>query len=310
MKKINYTLILKGFGMGAADIVPGVSGGTVALITGIYDELVQTISQYDHKILKVLLKRDFTEFRRLANLEFLISLFAGIFIAIISLSKLMHYMMEHYSIYTWSLFFGLVLASIIYIVKGIKKDLSLLSGVFIILGSVIGYLLVSLIPVQTANSPLMVFLSGCIAICAMILPGISGSFILLILGKYLYVTSALKSPFQIESIITIITFASGCLVGLLSFSKILNFLLKHYHHLMMCTLTGFMVGSLKKIWPWREVLESKIVRGKTHVLSDQVVLPQSVNSQVFIALAIMFLGIILVFLVERLGHKRGVSSAG
>ncbi len=310
MKKIDISLIMKGFTMGAADIVPGVSGGTVALITGIYDELVQTISQYDHHLVKLLLKRQFESFFKRANLSFLTPLFAGIFTAIISLSKIMHYMMENYSVYTWSLFFGLIVSSILYIGKNLKNDIAPKSILFVILGTFIGYAIVSLIPVQTANTPIMIFLSGAIAICAMILPGISGSFILLILGKYLFVTAALKNPFHIESISTIIIFSLGCLVGLLSFSKVLNYLLSRFHHLMMCTLTGFMIGSLKKIWPWREVLEKKIVRGKTHILSDQVVFPESLNSEVFIALAIMIFGILLVFLVERLGNKRGVSSAG
>ena len=142
-----------------------------------------------------------------------------------------------------------------------------------------------------------------IAICAMILPGISGSFILLILGKYAFVTGAIKAPFASGSIEIIFIFGTGCLVGLLSFSKVLNWLLKHYHNLMMCFLTGFMIGSLKKIWPWKETLESKIIRGKTYILKEANVFPESVDQTVLIACALMILGFCLVFFLDKFSKK-------
>ena len=221
--------------------------------------------------------------------------------------------MQEYSVYTWSTFFGLIIASIIFISKTLEDRKSPKAIGLVLLGTIIGYICVSLIPVSTPNSTLFIFLSGAIAICAMILPGISGSFILLILGKYAFVTGALKAPFVEGNLFTIFTFATGCLVGLLSFSKLLNYLLKNYHNMVMCILTGFMIGSLKKIWPWREVIESKVVRGKTHVLKDALVLPTELNSEVIIALALMLFGIVLVFAIENFSHKnqtRGVSSAG
>ena len=297
-------LALKGFAMGVADIVPGVSGGTIALITGVYDELIKSISSVNKDFVQALSKLEIKKALEILNFKFLFPLGFGILFALVSMAKVMHYLMAEYSTYTWSLFFGLILSSIIFLGKGIK-NISQPKNIFsIISGSLVGYAIVSLIPVQTPETSLMVFLSGCIGICAMILPGISGSFILLILGKYLYVTSALKNPFADGSLAIIIIFACGCLVGLLSFSKILNFLLSKYHNIMMCILTGFMIGSMKKIWPWKEVIEQKIVRGKIHVLQDRVIFPTEFDSQTIIAFVIMLVGFSLVFILENLNKSK------
>ncbi len=295
---------LKGFAMGMADIVPGVSGGTVALITGVYDDLIQSISSVNKEFITKLFKFDVKGVLNHVNAPFIIPLFVGIILAIVSMSKVMHFFMTNYSIYTWSLFFGLILASIIYVGKTVENIFHPKSMVFVAIGTGVGYAIVSLVPVHTPETALMTFLSGCIAICAMILPGISGSFILLILGKYLFVTSALKNPFNIDAITTIMTFVMGCLVGLLSFSKVLNYLLKNFHNIMMCVLTGFMIGSLKKIWPWREVLESTIIRGKTKVLQDQVFFPSEFSAEVITAFVIMIIGFALIFVIEKLGNKK------
>ena len=295
---------LKGFAMGMADIVPGVSGGTVALITGVYDDLIQSISSVNKEFITKLFKFDVKGVLNHVNAPFIIPLFVGIILAIVSMSKVMHFFMTNYSIYTWSLFFGLILASIIYVGKTVENIFHPTIMVFVAIGTGVGYAIVSLVPVHTPETALMTFLSGCIAICAMILPGISGSFILLILGKYLFVTSALKNPFNIDAITTIMTFVMGCLVGLLSFSKVLNYLLKNFHNIMMCVLTGFMIGSLKKIWPWREVLESTIIRGKTKVLQDQVFFPSEFSAEVITAFVIMIIGFALIFVIEKLGNKK------
>lgn len=302
-KKFNFKTASKGFAMGAADIVPGVSGGTVALILGIYDELISTISSFDQEFFKLLITFKIKKAIGRANLKFLFPLFVGIITAIISLSKVMHFLFSHYAVYTWSLFFGLILASIIFLYKTIDDNKSLKTFFSICIGSLVGYSVVSLIPVETPETYVATFFSGFIAICAMILPGISGSFILLILGKYLYVTSALKAPFSDNNFLTIITFCFGCGFGLLSFSKILNFLLLRFHSITMAVLTGFMIGSLKKIWPWREVIESKIIRGKVKVIQDAVILPNEFNLELFIAIAVMILGFSLILLLERVSNK-------
>ncbi len=296
-------IVLKGFAMGMADIVPGVSGGTIALVTGIYDDLIRAISSVDKTFFGHVFQFKIKAALNHININFLLPLMVGILTAVISMSRLMHYFMSDFPIYTWSLFFGLILASIFYVGRTINnwKRARHLAG--IMFGTIIGFAVVSLIPVQTPETMLFIFLSGFIAIIAMILPGISGSFILLILGKYLFVTSALKDPTSIASLEIIVVFAFGCLLGLLSFSKILNFLLQHFHNLTMSVLTGFMIGSLKKIWPWKEVLETKLVRGKTHVIRDLNVLPAELNQETIFALLLMILGIILVLILENLGKK-------
>jgi putative membrane protein len=289
--------------MGMADIVPGVSGGTVALITGVYHKLIESISSFNKAFFSKLLKREFRLAFNQINLSFLLTLFLGIILAVISMSRVMHFFMDEFAILTWSLFFGLILASIIFIGKTVENIFAFRNLGLVLIGAIIGYSIVSLIPVTTPNSILMIFLSGCIAICAMILPGISGSFILLILGKYLYITSALKNPFNPGSIAIIGIFSFGCLLGLLSFSKVLNFLLKSYHNITMCILTGFMIGSIKKIWPWKEVLEAKIIRGKTHVLREMNILPPELNTEVIMAFSLMIIGIVLVLVLERINKK-------
>lgn len=303
-KKEHIQTALKGFAMGIADIVPGVSGGTIAFITGIYDTLLNAISSVNKDFIKLLFSFKIKEALVHINASFLIPLFMGIAIAIISMSKIMHFFMNDYPTLTWSLFFGLIGASIIYIGKKITNIKSTKSILGISAGAIIAYLLVSLIPVQTPNTNLYIFFSGMIAICAMILPGISGSFILLILGKYAYVTGAVKSPFSPGNLEIIFIFAVGCVIGILSFSKILNYLLSRYHNLMMCFLTGFMIGSMKKIWPWKEVVESKIIRDKLYVIKDINIIPEQLDLNFIACLVLMVIGFVLVFGLEKFAIKK------
>lgn len=302
-QKEQLMVTLKGMAMGVADIVPGVSGGTIAFITGIYDQLVESISLVNKDFVKLLLKFEIKKALLHINFPFLFPLMCGIFAAILLGAKVMHYLLHTHPIQTWSLFFGLIAASIIYIGKQIDELKNLKNIATIVAGTLVGYGIVSLIPVDTPNTYPYLFGAGAIAICAMILPGISGSFILLILGKYAFVTAALKQPFIDNHIFVIIVFAIGCLVGLLSFSKVLNWLLKHYHNVMMCFLTGFMIGSMKKIWPWKEVVESKVIRGKTYVLQEANIFPQNIDTGFWIALVLMIVGFILVFSLERISNK-------
>lgn len=296
-------IVLKGFAMGIADIVPGVSGGTVAFITGIYDQLLESISSVNKDFVKLLLSFKIKQALIHIQFQFLFPLLVGIFSAILLMSKLMHYLIHDHPVHTWSIFFGLIAASILFISKQIKNKQLPKNLAMITVGAVTGYLIVSLIPVEMDHSLLNIFLAGAIAICAMILPGISGSFILLILGKYAFVTGALKSPFTDNHLIVIGIFCIGCLVGILSFSKVLNWLLKHFHNLMMCFLTGFMIGSLKKIWPWKEVLESKIIRGNTYVLSEINIIPTQFNTQFWGAIALMIIGFGLVIGLEKISKN-------
>jgi putative membrane protein len=300
---INFLLLLKGFAMGLADIVPGVSGGTIAFVTGIYDELLSSISSVNKEFVKLLLKLKIKDAFEYINGKFLVTLGFGIASAILLTSRLMHYLLHTYPDHTWGLFFGLILASIFYISKSIEKPFKSKHVSQFLFGTIVGVALVSLIPVSSENSYLNIFLSGSVAICAMILPGISGSFILLILGKYAFITGALKAPFNDNNLIFILIFCVGCFVGILSFSKLLNFLMHKYHQAMITILTGFMFGSLKKIWPWKEVLESVVIRNKTHVLEEANILPDMSSSTIFTIL-FMLIGFGLVFLIEFLGKKK------
>lgn len=232
--------------MGAADVIPGVSGGTIAFIMGIYGELLNSIKSIDGEAIKLFFSGKFAAFWKHINGTFLASLFLGILISVFSLAKLMKYLLEFHPIPLWSFFFGLILASAVYILKGldrwsIQNIISLLAGVgtgaFICLAS----------PGQTPDELWFIFLCGAVAICAMILPGISGSFILLLMGKYEFVMSAVSSL----NISVLVVFALGCAVGIISFSHLLSWLLKKYYMLTIALLSGFMLGSLLKVWPWK-----------------------------------------------------------
>lgn len=302
--KESFSLFLKGFAMGTADIIPGVSGGTIAFITGIYGKLLESVANVNGEVLKNLFQFKIKKVYEQMNGNFLLPLGFGIFTALISTAKLAHFLLSNYPIYTWSLFLGLIGGSIYYVgkdIENIKNPKNILSIIF---GSVVAYLVVSMIPVQTPEGLWFIFISGFIAITAMILPGISGSFLLVILGKYMYITGALKSPFADGSLLIIFSFMGGAVLSLISVSKILNWIMKNYQNTAMAVLTGFMIGSMKKIWPWKKTLESVVIRGKTHVLREQNILPESFNTETMIAIGLMIVGLILVIQLEKLANKR------
>lgn len=246
-KKKNYLLlVLRGCAMGAADVIPGVSGGTIAFITGIYEELINSIRSVDLQALRLLVTLKFKEFWKHINGNFLISVVAGIAISIFSLAKLMTYLLNTHPLYVWSFFFGLIIASALLVSKEVKKW-DLFSITSMIVGIVIGYTITVLTPTSTPETWWFILLSGAIAICAMILPGISGAFILLLLGKYEYIITAV-SEFNIG---ILLIFLVGAVAGIISFSHLLSWLLKNYHGMTVALLTGFMVGSLNKVWPWQ-----------------------------------------------------------
>jgi putative membrane protein len=296
-------LSLRGLCMGSADVIPGVSGGTIALITGIYEELIQAIRSIDTAVLKKILKVDFKGALAHIHIRFLISLFTGIAIAILSLARLMNYLLHHQPVYTWSLFFGLIAASIVVVGRQINNWWGV-AGISFIAGTAAATLIVSLIPVTTPESLWFVFLCGLVAICAMILPGISGAFILLILGKYEFITATLKNPFLPHNALIIAVFGIGCVIGLMGFSRVLNYLLKRYHNLTIAFLTGLMTGSIIKIWPWKEVLETRIIRGKAHIIWGGNILPESVNGEVMFAFVLAIIGFIAVMVIERLSREK------
>ncbi len=239
-------LSLKGVAMGAADVVPGVSGGTIAFITGIYEELISSINEINLGALKVLKKDGIKAFWEKINGTFFVFLFAGIIVSIASLAKLVLFLLENHPVEIWSFFFGLIVASTYVVGKTVEKwNMPVLLAFAI--GTVIAVYISSIQTVANADASWYIFLSGCIAICAMILPGISGSFILVLLGSYHTVLDAIKS----KEILTLGMFMTGCLVGILSFSKLLKFLFSRFKDLTIAVLAGFMLGSLYKVWPWK-----------------------------------------------------------
>lgn len=255
MKNVfNYLLVtIKGICMGAADVIPGVSGGTIAFMTGIYDNLVGSISSINMTAVKLLFTGKFSQFWKYINGNFLLSLVAGILVSILSLAKLMQYLLNYHPIQTWAFFFGLIVASSIFILKGIEnwkgKDFALL-----VFGIILGVIICTLSPTETPDGLWFIFLSGAIAICAMILPGISGSFILLILGKYEYMMGTIADIVSGKGVlmdfVIVLVFILGALIGIIAFSKFLHWLLEHYHRPTLLVLAGFIIGSLVKVWPW------------------------------------------------------------
>ena len=241
-------LSVKGMAMGAADVIPGVSGGTIAFITGIYEELLDTISSVNLSALKKLKNEGVKSFWEHINGNFIVALFAGIIISFVTLAKVSTYLMEHTPVQLWSFFFGLVAASIFYVGKQVDKWNFGAITAFIV-GTVVAYTVTILPPLAGSENLFFLFLAGLIAICAMILPGISGSFILLILGAYKIIMEAISDM----NLLIIGTVAAGCLVGLLSFSHVLKWLFKNYKSITIAALTGFLLGSLNKLWPWKHV---------------------------------------------------------
>lgn len=255
MKKItDYIMVaVKGACMGAADVIPGVSGGTIAFITGIYDQLIESINSINGTALKLFFSGKFKEFWKYINGSFLVSLFCGILVSVLSLAGLMQYLLEHHPIQTWAFFFGLIVASSIFILRGIQ-GWNMKSAMFPVLGVVLGIVVCTLSPTQTPDALWFIFLSGAIAICAMILPGISGSFILLILGKYKYIMGAITGlttgAAVGESLVILCVFAVGAVCGILAFSRLLHWLLARFNKETLMVLAGFIIGSLVKVWPW------------------------------------------------------------
>jgi len=247
----NYLLTyLKGMAMGAADIVPGVSGGSIALITGIYQRLLDSINSINGENLSLLLKLEFKKFFKSVNGSFLLSLLLGIMTSVFTLSKLITYLMDEHPIPLWAFFCGLILVSAFIILKEIKRwHLGVV--VALILGIIIAWWVTSLPPTSSPDAIWFTFVAGAIAICAMILPGISGSFLLLILGKYEMILQAVSE----KDIVTLGVFASGCIVGILSFSRLISFLLKKFYATTIGLLSGFMLGSINKLWPWKIVTQ-------------------------------------------------------
>lgn len=322
---------LKGVAMGAADAVPGVSGGTIAFISGIYEELITTISGINLSLLSTLRKHGVAAFWNQLNGSFLVALLTGIVISFVTFMRLAKYLIEHHPVLIWSFFFGLIVASIFFVGKQIKTW-NLGTIVSLILGTLAAFYVTTLPSMANNDSPLFLFFAGALAICAMILPGISGSFILVILGAY----KTLSDAFHDFDLKRIAIFAVGALVGLLSFSRVLKWLFNHHKNTTLAVLTGFIFGSLNKIWPWKETLTilekptgqtlpvSQITDYGTievyqrqindfetlKMVSEKSISPfhyseinNAIDPQIAFAIGLMVVGFLTIFILEKVGSK-------
>lgn len=278
-------LSVKGMCMGAADVVPGVSGGTIAFITGIYDELINSIKSINAASLKMFFTGKWGEFWKMINGKFLLFLLAGIGISVFSLAKIITWLLVAYPVLVWSFFFGLVLASTWFVGKDVKER-NWKTALGFLLGAALAFYITVATPAETPSHFLFIFLCGAIAICAMILPGISGSFILVLLGKYFFIMEAVKTL----DLKVIAIFGIGACVGITSFSRLLSYALSHMRNITLAVLSGFMLGSLNKVWPWKETIEGV----------EQNVAP---NAFVWQAVCLALLGFVMVYGIEKISSK-------
>ena len=299
---LDYLVIsLKGIAMGAADAIPGVSGGTIAFISGIYEELVATISNVNIALFKTLFKEGIASFWKQLNGNFLAALFIGIIISFVAFMRLAKFLLEEHPVLIWSFFFGLIVASIYFVGKQISKW-NIGSIASLIIGAIIAYYITTIPSLANNENPWFLVFAGAIAICAMILPGISGAFILVILGAYKSLSDAIHD-YDFKKIAL---FLIGAIIGILAFSKVLKWLFKHYHNVTLALLTGFIIGSLNKIWPWKKVLSYYTnTKGDQIALIEESISPFSYehDPQLWFALGLMLIGFFTIIILEKLGNS-------
>ncbi len=294
-------LYIKGVSMGGADVIPGVSGGTIAFISGIYEELIKSLKSIDGTAVKLFFSFRIAEGWKHINGSFLITVLAGILTSLLSLARLMTYLLDNHPIAIWSFFFGLILVSSPLIMRDIKRW-NMVTAISFVLGVAIAYGITVLSPTETPTNLFFIFFCGALAICAMILPGISGAFVLLLIGKYEYMINALIT-FDLP---VMLVFATGCFLGLVGFSHVLSWVLEHYRFPTLALLAGFMIGSLNKVWPWKEVVAYRLNHEGVQIPAfDKSVLPgrflevTGQDPQVFYAILFAAAGIFLVVSIEK-----------
>jgi putative membrane protein len=297
--KYYIILFLKGMGMGVANVIPGVSGGTIALITEIYEDLITSLKSFDRKALSLFFSLKIKEFVKYTNFYFLASIFLGSIVSVFTIASLFEYLFAEYPILIWAFFFGLILASIIFVGKRVESW-NIPSILALILGTIVAFSL-SLATPATENANLFfVFICGIIGISGMMLPGLSGSYILILLGNYklLMVTAITELNIPLLT-----TFLLGSVFGLISFSHLLSWILKEYKNATLALLTGFILGSLKIIWPWKKITESLIIDGNEKVISYNIILPSTLDSDTISAIVFALVGFIIVYFLEDFSKR-------
>lgn len=294
-------LFLTGFAMGASDIVPGVSGGTMAFILGVYETLINAIKSFNVDAIRLALGFKIKELLEHVSFKFLVALGLGLLTAVITLSGFLSATMDdpQGKIFLFAFFFGLVLASILTV--GVKVSWSAVPIAMFIIGTVVAFIIVNVVPVEADHSPPALFVSGMIAITAMILPGISGSFMLLIMGQYDYVLTAVSE----KDLPPVIIVGLGAIVGIIAFSRVLSFLLERYYNATVGVLVGFMAGSLWKIYPWKICVADDLDRhGEFRCLAEQNVVPDFASSEFLLAMGLMILGFLVVNFLDHMQSKQ------
>lgn len=304
MKDFIYNF-LKGMGMGAANVIPGVSGGTIALITGIFERLINSIKSFNLTALKLFFTGKWKAFAEHVDLKFLVAVFLGIAAAILSVAKLFEFLFANYPVYIWAFFFGLIIASIYYVGRTVNKW-NLASLLFFAIGTGIALLIAFGTPAQENHNFLYLILCGVVGTCSMILPGLSGSYVLLLMGNYEYVmidavNMLTTSPW--EGIKILIPVVIGAVIGLLAFAHLLSWIFKNFHDQTVALLTGFILGSTPIIWPWKHAITNALKDGTEKVVGYQWQWP-AINTEFFIALVIMLLGAAIIIVTEQLATKK------
>jgi len=302
-----YTnLALKGFAMGAANVIPGVSGGTIALITGIFERLINSIKSFDVTAAKLLLAGRIKDFLKYIDFYFLAAVFFGVLASVVSIAKLLEYLFLHYPVYVWAFFFGLILASIYFVGKSVQKwNLSVI--IAFLIGTAAALYISMLNPATENDSFFYLIICGVVAICSMILPGLSGSFILILMGNYKLVMVSVNN-LDVEILLPVIIGAVG---GAVAFSHILSWIYKKYQDQTISILTGFILGSLGILWPWQKEVFLKdelgnfiLKDGQEIVQTTDTYIPESFSTEVIIAVALMIIGIITISLIEKIANKQ------
>lgn len=304
--KTHLIIFLKGFAMGAANVIPGVSGGTIALITGIFERLINAIKSFNLTALKLLMKGKIKELIEYVDFYFLVAVFAGMVASLVSLARLLDYLFINYPVFVWAFFFGLILASVYYVGKTVKKWKPSVVITFVV-GAAIAVIITTLNHATENDSFYYLVLCGVVAICSMILPGLSGSFILILMGNYQLVMLDAVNNADIGILIPVIIGAIG---GLIAFSHVLSWVYKKFKDQTISTLTGFILGSLSVLWPWQQDIYLKDELGEFILKNDEKIvagttkyLPESFNSEVFIALTLVVIGFISISLIEKFASK-------
>ncbi len=293
------SISLRGFLMGSADVVPGVSGGTVAFITGVYEALIDAINAVNLEFVRRLLRLQWREAFADFPWQFLLALAIGLAAAVLTMAHFLSWALDHYATLVWAFFFGLILGSIFLVRKRIKRWTPAMVAVLIAF-AVAMFWLVGMTPTEMPHTPVFLFLSGALAICAMILPGISGAFILVLLGQYRYVLEAVVN----RDLLTILAVGAGAAFGLLAFARVLKWLFSRYHDLTVAALIGLMIGSLRKIWPWKEVLATQVEPdGSVIPVLEANVMPSGPMGEVLLVVGLAMAGLALVVAIEALATR-------